>query len=62
MIFDFFLSFFQQSLLPGIFALMKGCTAPEVAFLKASLEPHVRESFEGLMKTFDSLYKLGGRV
>ena len=52
----------QETLLPGIFGLIKGCTPPELTFLKASLEPHIRDSFGRLMTKFDTSYKFGGRM
>ena len=61
-IYIFSILLIQQVLLPGVFALIKGCTPTELAFLQASLEPRVRESFQGIMTKFDRSYKFGGRM
>lgn len=52
----------QQTLLPGVFSLVKVCDPTELAFLRASLEPRVRDGFQRMMDKFDSSFKFGGRM
>jgi len=52
----------QETLLPGVFSLLKLCTDHDLAFVKASLDTAARESLQALVAEYLKFYKFSGRV
>ena len=52
----------QEAILPGVFNLLKLCTANDIAFIKASVDMATRDSFQTLMDEYQRYHKFGGKV